>query len=422
MRSLALPAIGLVLIAGIFTVSTSDDVRAQTVPPNVVVIMTDDQNVDSLPVMRKLNSYPGGKWTKFANAYVNDSICCPARATFLSGQYSHHTGVTDNDRGNVFDDTNTLATWLHDAGYRTALFGRYLNGYPWARGRGYVPPGWDLWKTSAGNVEGKITNAINFMTAAGDQPFFAYIAHNDPHNKAKPLPKYATTDVYNPGDPPNYNEADVSDKPRWIRNISPLSQGTQDLWHAERIASQRALLGVDDGIERVVQALETMGELENTMIMFLADHGFSWGSHRWIKKHCFYEECSRTPLYIRYPGADGNREEARLVSNVDLASTIAEYAGVTPGRPQDGRSLVPLLENTATDWTEEVLLQVVAATNRGFYGVAVPGWKYAEYSNGDKELYDLTSDPYELQNLANNPAHAAKQEELAQTLAELKGS
>jgi arylsulfatase A-like enzyme len=106
---------------------------------------------------------------------------------------------------------------------------------------------------------------------------------------------------------------------------------------------------------------------------------------------------------------------------VDLAGTIAEYAGVTPGRPQDGRSLIPLLDGTATEWTEEVLLEVVAKTNRGFYGIAVPGWKYAEYYNGDKELYDLANDPAELDNQANNPAFQAKKDELAQKLRDLRG-
>lgn len=390
--------------------------------PNIVVIMTDDQNVDSLPVMRKLNSYPEGSWIKFNNAYVNDSICCPARATFLSGQYSHHTGVTDNNLGNLFDDTNTLATWLHDAGYRTGLIGRYLNGFPWGRGTGYIPPGWDYWKQKGGgNVEGKITNAINFINSSGSQPFFIFVAHTDPHNPAKPLPKYATADVFVPPDPPNYNEADVSDKPRWIRTLAPLSQTTQDTWHKERLASQRALLGVDDGIQRIVDALKANGKLDNTMIIFLADHGFSWGSHRWIKKHCFYEGCSKFPLYIRFPGLVGNREENRIVSNVDLASTISEYAGVIPGRLQDGKSLIPILNNTATDWRQEALLQVVANTNRGFWGIVVPGWKYAEYSNGDKELYDLTNDPFEMQNLVKDPAYASIITDLASRMRALRG-
>jgi arylsulfatase A-like enzyme len=222
--------------------------------------------------------------------------------------------------------------------------------------------------------------------------------------------------VYLPPDPPNFNEADVSEKPQWVRDLEPLSQSTIDAWHAERLASQRALLGVDDGVQRIVDALKAKGQLDNTMIIFMSDHGFSWGSHRYTKKQCAYEECSKFPLLIRYPGLTGNRDESRLVSNVDLAATIAEYAGVTPELPQNGKSFLPLITNTATDWKEEVLLERIGTGPFAFYGIRVPGWKYVEYLNGDKELYDLNTDPYELQNLANKPEYQAKQTELAQRL------
>jgi arylsulfatase A-like enzyme len=396
------------------------DISAPSVKPNIVVIMTDDQNIDSLPVMRKLNSYPEGSWVKFNYAYVNDSICCPARATVLSGQYSHHTGVTGNNKGNLFNDTNTLPVWLDNVGYRTGLIGKYLNGYPWNKGTGYVPPGWDYFIIAAGNADGKTNLAVNFINTS-TSPFFLYLAYHDPHHWAKPMTRYVNAAVYIPPYPPNFNEADISDKPAWIRKLRPLRQTTINTWRKERIASQRALLAVDDGIQQVVDALKTKGQLDNTMIIFLGDHGFSWGSHRHITKHCFYEECSRMPLFIRYPGLSSNREENRLVSNVDLASTIAEYAQVTPGLPQDGKSILSLITNTATAWNEEVLLEVVGSGDRAFYGIAVPGWKYAEYSNGDKELYDLTNDPYELQNLANKPTYQAKQAELAARLHALKG-
>lgn len=411
----------LVFFIGIIVFSISSDAPAQEAKPNIVVIMTDDQNVDSLPVMRKLLSYPEGSWVKFNNAYVNDSICCPARATVLSGQYSFHTGVTDNNLGNLFNDTNTLPVWLDNAGYRTGLLGKYLNGYPWNRGSGYIPPGWDYFKTSAGNTDNMTKLAVDFINSISTSPFFLYLAYKDPHNPAKPMTRYLNANVYIPPDSPNFNEADVSDKPAWIRGLPLLSQTTIDTWHNERIASQRALLAVDDGIQQVVDALKAKGQLDNTMIIFLGDHGFSWGSHRYIKKHCFYEECGRTPLVIRFPGLGGNREENRLVSNVDLASTIAEYAGVTPGLPQDGKSLLSIITNTATVWNEEVLLEVVGVGTKAFYGIAVPGWKYAEYANGDKELYDLTNDPYELQNQAKNPAYQTKLDEMAQKLRNLKG-
>jgi N-acetylglucosamine-6-sulfatase len=389
--------------------------------PNVVIIITDDQNVDSLPVMRKLLSYPEGSWVKFNNAFVNDSICCPARATILTGQYAHTTGVITNGSGDKLDDTNTLPVWLDQAGYRTGLIGKYLNNYPWDRGTGYIPPGWDYFKANhIGDVDAFTDEAVNFINTSSS-PFFLYLAYLAPHDPATPLARYANANVYIPPDPPNFNEADVSDKPAWIGDLSPMPQMTIDAWHTERVASQRALLGVDDGIQRVVEALKAKGQLDNTMIIFLGDHGFSWGSHRWIKKDCVYEECMRMPLLIRYPGLGSNREEDRLVSNVDLASTIAEYTGVTPGLPQDGRSFLAVITNTATDWQEEVFLEVHSRKNRTLYGIRVPGWKYAEYISGEIELYDLTLDPYELQNQANQPAYQAKQHELAARVHAIKG-
>ncbi len=405
----------LVVLVGL-SAETSSAIR-----PNVVIIMTDDQNVDSLPVMRKLMAFPEDSWVHFTSAIANDSICCPARATVLTGQYSHHTGVISNSHGDSLDDKNTLPVWLDQAGYRTGLIGKYLNGYPWDKGSGYVPPGWDYFQASLGSVnpDTRTDLAVNFINSTTG-PFFLYLAYHQPHNPATPLSRYADASVYVPPNPPNFNEADVSDKPQWVRSLSLLSQSTIDTWRKERVASQRALLGVDDGIQRIVNALKATGQLNNTMIIFMADHGFSWGSHRWIKKHCVYEECSKFPLLIRYPGLQGNRREARLVSNVDLASTITRFTGTLPGLPQDGKSLLPLLTNTASTWNQEVLMEVHVGTNRQFYGIRVPGWTYAEYTNGDKELYDLAADPYQLRNRANQTAHQAKQSELAQRLRDLR--
>lgn len=390
--------------------------------PNIVLIMTDDQNVDSLPVMRKLMAFPEGSWINFTNAYANHSICCPARATVLTGQYARTTGVTGNNKGENLDDTNTLPVWLDKAGYQTGLIGKYLNGFPWDKGAEYIPPGWDSFKTGGlGGVNGFTKEAVNFINTTNG-PFFLYLACLAPHHWAKPLRTYADADVYIPPDPPNFNEADVSDKPTWVRELPILSQSTIDTWHTERIASQRALLGVDDGIQQIVEALKAKGQLDNTMIIFMSDHGFSWGAHRHILKECAYEECSKFPLLIRFPHLTENREESRLVSNVDLAATMADYAGVTPELPQDGKSFVPLITNAATDWNEEILLERDGIGKFAFDGIRVPGWKYVEYVNGDKELYDLSTDPYELDNLANQPEYQAKQTELSRRLQTLRNA
>ena len=410
----------LVIGLAIPTSSASVEEASAQATKNVVIIMTDDQNVDSLPVIRKLMHFPEGSWVNFTNAVVNDSVCCPARASLLTGQYAFITGVINNSSGDQLKDANTLPVWLDSAGYRTGIIGKYLNGFPWDKGANYVPPGWDHFNAPASGNANQLTNlAVDFINSSTG-PIFLYLAYWDPHWPATPLPLYANADVYVPPDPPNFNEADVSDKPTWVRNLSPLSQATIDEWHNERIASQRALLGVDDGIQRIVDTLKARGQLDNTMIIFMGDHGFSWGSHRYIKKECVYEECIRFPLLIRYPGLIGNREETRLVSNVDLTSTIAEYAGIIPDLPQNGKSLIPVILNTAVSWTNEVFIEVHTNPGRTFDGIRVPGWTYAEYVNGDKELYDLNADPYQLQNKANNPAYQAIQSELAQRMRALK--
>jgi arylsulfatase A-like enzyme len=389
---------------------------------NVVIIMTDDQDVDSLPVMRKLMAFPEGSWINFTSAITNHSICCPARATVLTGQYSHVTGVTSNALGAELDDTNTLAVWLDRAGYQTGLVGKYLNGYPWSRGDGYVPPGWDSFNvTGARTVDGRAGLAVSFINEAA-APFLLYLAFNEPHEPADPPARYASAEVPVPPDRPNFDEADVSDKPSWVRRLPPIPQATMDQWHAERLASQRSLLAVDDAVQAVIDALLAKGELDNTVVIFLADNGFSWGSHRHYRKLCVYDECGMVPLLMRVPGLAANRVEPRLVSNVDLVATITELVGVEPGLPQDGRSLVPLITNPDAPWTEEALLEVHTGRSRSFDGIRTGEWTYAEYANGDLELYDLTTDPDQLDNLAGDPALADIREVLANRIRSLRGS
>lgn len=386
-------------------------IAAQSTRPNILVIMSDDQDVDSLPVMRYLMSYPEGSWVNFTNAFASNSICCPSRATFLTGQYSHTNGILSNHHGDLFNDDNSLAVWLQDAGYRTALIGKYLHSYPLSK-PGTKLPGWDSFQNVHGTVDKHTELAVDFITSDSD-PFFVWLAYRAPHYPAQPPARYADADVYVPPDRPNFNEADNSDKSKKIRALRPLGGSAISTMRTERLAAQRELLAIDDGVQRLIELLKSSGQLDNTLIIFLSDHGYSWGAHRMIQKHCLYEECSKFPLLIRYPGLTGNREETRLVSNVDLAATIAEYAGVIPRLPQDGRSLLPLITNTATFWDEVVLLEKPTVDQ---YAIRVPGWKYIEYAKGEKELYDLTADPYELNNIANRPEYAAIQSQLAQQL------
>jgi N-acetylglucosamine-6-sulfatase len=372
----------------------------------------------------------------------------PSRATLLSGQYSSHHRVSDNSRGASFNDQSTVATWLDAAGYRTGLIGKYLNGYPYAsQPANYVPPGWDTWAAFSGgekyyrytlNVNGTPVSygaaaqdyatdvltdrALSFIRDPSPQPFFLYLAYKAPHAPFVPAPRHATafSNTVMPH-PPNFNEADVSDKPAWVRSKGRLNQDRINAFDNDKRNAWRTLLAVDESIRRLLDALSANARLSNTVVVFMTDNGRLFGEHRLRDKTMVYEEAVRTPFLVRYPGA-ANRTDQRLVSNADLASTFADLADATPTRPQDGASLVPLLEGQQPTWRTGVLLQWAGGGNVPAYNaIREAAWKYVELATGERELYDLTADPYELQNVAGQPAYAAQQQRLAEQLRQLLG-
>jgi N-acetylglucosamine-6-sulfatase len=435
------------LIAGYFL--TSPHLRAQTtlVKPNIVFVLTDDQHMYHVKHMPYLSSRPHGNWVEFTNAFENVPLCCPTRATNLTGQYSHHHGILGNS-GRNFNDTATIATWLKSAGYRTALIGKYLNGYPYPnKPTNYIPPGWDYWaafqdvgyynyrlnehgtSVTYGSTSQEYSTdvlhrkALNFLdTTPTDKPFFLYLNPHAPHAENIPAPRhkgaYGTLPVFYG---PNFNESDVSDKPAWVRGLPLESKATMD--KKQRLAAE-TLLAVDESIKGIADKLIKRGQLNNTVFIFMTDNGFSFGAHRWLKKTCVYEECVRTPLLIRYPGTGENRTETRLVSSVDIAPTLASLAQVTPTLKGDGRSLVPLLNGTATNWRSSLLLEYQGPTDPGepptFWAVRTKEWKYVELETGEKELYDMVKDPYELVNVVNRSDLSSIRSSLSAELQRLK--
>lgn len=422
--------------------------------PSVVLILTDDQSMDAIPRMPYLNSQTD--WHTFTRAYVNNSLCCPARATTLTGQYDTRTGVVHNAATAQFRDARTLAVWLQSAGYRTGLYGKYLNGYPSVFGKGdtYVPPGWSDWRAVFGpnalsqynyslNENGVIKTyggttadylvdvlrrrVVDFIrTTPSNQPLFAYVTPTSTHEPWRPAPRHAslfkglTMPRY-----PNSNEADVSDKPAWVRALPRLDMTVQD---NHRRRAWRAAQAVDDAVREIDAALAAAGRLDETVLIFTTDNGYSFGSHRWDIKRCEYEECHHVPLLIRYPGRPA-QTDGRLVSNVDLARTIADLAGLTPGITQDGRSLVPLLTGATVNWRTGVLQHwpggdhLGSSTDRpvpASYGIRTQNYRYVELATGERELYDLRTDPYELQNVADTAAYASVQSDLKAQLDALK--
>ncbi|HKH42638.1 MAG TPA: sulfatase [Solirubrobacterales bacterium] len=407
--------------------------------PNVILIDTDDQNVTDMFVMRKTLNLLGARGTTFRNSYVSYPLCCPSRATQVTGQYAHNHGVVTDGQYGTLDNTNTLAVWLKRAKYRTAMVGKYLNGYGILNAR-EVPPGWRQWFGLTGGTEqkrygfklnenGKVRNygrkPANYVDsvlgakvngllkawAPSPKPFFLYYNPNNPHGEKgtpiwstrdpEPAPRYlgAFGDIPAPR-PPNFDESNVSDKPKQIRDIPRLSDPEKSDIDRRYRGRLESLLSVDDQVKKIVKLVRKYGDKRKTFFIFTSDNGLELGSHRIMFKNFLYEEGERVPLIIRGPGIPQNVTRDQLVANIDLAPTIVAITKARPGRVMDGINLLPLTQDPNASAHRDLLFESV---DLGIYGLRRAQWSYNRYSNGDEELYNLNTDPYQLQNLLYDP-------------------
>ena len=457
--------------------------KATQARPNIVLIMDDDQSVNLQQVLTKTNAAIAAKGVTFDNSFMNYSLCCPSRSTMLTGQYAHNHGV----RGNRLPSggysklaptmSNTLPVWLQRSGYYTAHIGKFLNGYGTTSPDTEVPPGWSEWYGSLDNADGftggtytaygytlnengrvvhygttpdavdpatyqtdvysqKAADFIN-RRAPSKQPFYLSVAPRDPHAEAaacgcagdnpRAAPRYEGhfAGLRAPRDP-SFNEADVSDKPSSIKSLTLMNQTQIDGVDARYRARAEALLGVDDLVQNVINALQASGELKNTVLIFTSDNGFFHGEHRVRNgKVRVYEPSIRVPLLIRGPGLPKGVHRRQPVGNVDLAPTILDFAKAKPGRKQDGVSLLPIMQDKR-DWLGRGLdLEAYFPGDPdedpetpplNFQGVRTDLYKYVNYGTGERELYDLRTDPFELQNQAGNPVYAPVQGALQRLL------
>lgn len=430
-----------------------------TARPNIILIVTDDQRQDSLAHMPTVQSALVADGVTFTNSFVTTPLCCPGRASILTGQYAFHHGVLRNGgpQGGalVFDDTVTLATVLRDAGYRTSYMGKYLNGYDDlidAQGYNYVPPGWDDWYAFVDglgngyyyvdytlNDNGTILQfgstpadystdrlfdrAVAQLTAyAGPAPFFVTLHPAAPHSPYVPAERHAGSFAgLPPWTPPSFNEA-AATKPQYVRDAEPVDPVVNE---AIRRLQLETLLAVDEGIGRLVAALAATGRLDNTVIIFTSDNGYHWGEHRQSAKRTPYEESARVPLVVRHPtlGAAGSQLGA-LALNIDLAPTIVALAGATmPGA--DGMNLLPLLSDPAALWRGDFLLEhwldsPVSYIVPDYVGVRSAEYKYILYDTCEEELY-TADDVYELENVVAAPEWAAVRDQMRQRILDLRG-
>jgi N-acetylglucosamine-6-sulfatase len=453
--------------------------QQQAPPPNVVVVMTDDQDQASLPVMPTVESELVAAGTTFANNFTNWPLCCPSRATFYSGQHAHNHRVLGNaapDGGFPrFNDDSALPVWLQQAGYRTIHVGKYLNGYgEGANPSTYIPPGWTEWYAATGgttqsvydyvlNQNGSLVNhgqavadfkedvfsdlavdAINRHVPGG--PFFLGVMYTAPHSGGpnpnpnppancgngapKPAPRHASAfDSRALPTPPSFGEADVSDKPAAIQGMAPIDAAEfSDITRRYRCRLE-SLLSVDEGVGRMIEALRAAGELDNTLFVYTSDNGFFHGEHRVrTGKNRVYEEAIRVPLVIRGPGVPAGATVQDLSINADLTSTILDASGAAAGLTTDGRSLLPFAAHPDRFHGRELLIEKGNVLedddpnpqSGSFAAIRTSRYVYVEYTTGERELYDLAGDPYELTNQVSNPAYAPAVAALAERLATLR--
>ena len=438
---------------------------AQSVKPNFVIVLVDDMRWDDFgagghPFVQTPNiDRVANEGVLFTNAFTTTPLCSPARASFLTGLYSHTHGIIDNtDRAARSHQLNTFPQSLDAAGYDTAFVGKWHMGSD-----GSHRPGFDYWVSLSGQgsnedplltegdaqklVLGHVTDiftdrAVGFLESDRDEPFLLYFSHKALH----PDPRLGLVEggfiaakrhrgIYDDYHIMRRPSAGVPpfDKPALMRKIEGLPPLGLDTSTTDRTIRDRLemMTGVDESIGQLLEVLERGGELDNTVFVITSDHGYFYGEHGLNpQRRLAYEETARIPMIIRYPALieAGSREE-RMVLNIDLAPTVLDLAGQAGGDVLQGRSLVPLLTGDAAEWRENFLIEhhtdppsylaqstdtsadtprqvseFVRVRDMGYKAVRGERYKYIRYTEleGMDELYDLENDPYELENLVES--------------------
>jgi N-acetylglucosamine-6-sulfatase len=421
--------------------------------PNVVLVLTDDQRADTIDFMPTVLSEIAGRGVLFRQGLTTTSICAPSRASILTGLYAHNHGIVHNgsliDGGHAYDHENVVAGWLRNAGYRTALFGKYSNNV-YVLGD-YKPAAWDEWQVFTGdgdnyrgyelNLNGQIVQigtsesdystdrmareTMRFMRDHADEPFFVMYAPYAPHAPDTPAQRHAGTFAgLPPARPPNFRPADVSLKPNWVKFSKFFADPDPSPVDETRRHYLETLLAVDEAVGDISETLDQLGLTDNTLVIFLSDNGHHFGEQWWNAKFTSYEESIRVPFALRYPlryPLPQIRDDLAL--NIDVAPTIAAATGVA-APPVNGQSLFGFLDGTGPlreDVLHESVTNYIAQPNQA---LRTSEWKYIHTDGGAgvvEELYDLVADPYELANLAFAPELQDLKQELAALLAVRRG-
>ncbi len=438
--------------------------------PNILFVLTDDQRHDFMSNVE--NRFPylqtphmdrlAREGVRFENAFVTTPLCSPSRASFLTGRYAHSHGVRNNQQGDFDAGIPAWPSLLRDAGHRTAFIGK------WHMARSAAPrSGFDHWVGFSGQGQylncslnenghaiqpkGYITDVLTDHAVAwlGQQtgPFCLILSHKAAHAPFTPAPRHAEafSDATLP-EPPSWGN-DLSDKPAWYRRNQRYGPFRRD-WEAatgrptpRRIPPVRwqprrkqplnqlcTLLAVDESLGRILAALEKAKRLDNTVVIFAGDNGYSFGEQRSFGKRFGYEPNIRIPLIVRYPKrARAGMRPTQMALNLDLAPTLLDLAGVDAPAAMQGHSLVPLLDGRTPEWRHSWLYEYFGeGATPGLptmLGIRTDRWKYItvpQYPDDVDELYDLANDPHELMNLARHPAHGDTLRDLREEFERLK--
>jgi N-acetylglucosamine-6-sulfatase len=498
-KLIALITIGILVV---IPLAAPQQPLAQARKPNIVFVLVDDMDaatIDRAPekYAPKIKSLLIDKGVTFPNFFVDVSLCCPSRTSILCGQYAHNTGVLNNvPPTGGFQKTyrqglekKTIATSLKANGYRTALIGKYLNGYPnTAPDDTYIPPGWTEWYSPMEkgkkknnqqnygnpytqynytlNQNGKLVKygdkpedygtdvytdfATDFIkrSARDGKPFFLYLAPLNIHSPYRPASRhehlFQDPNIKAPT-PPNFNEAeaDFSTKPQFMQKQLQRRLDDEQIQYVDKSYRKRlrSLQSVDEAVGKLVDTLKASGQLDNTYIIFTSDNGYKQGIHRVsLGKESAYEEDIRLNLVVRGPGIPASKKLPQLVGNIDFFPTFTDMAGVRPPAFVDGRSFLTLLKSKTTEppkWRSAFLVEHTQTQNLleneenldndllqladeeqsqlqsrrkkkqelklpTYQAIRTRNYTYVEYEkNGEKELYDIKRDPYQLHNLAS---------------------
>lgn len=449
--------------------------KAQKQKPNIIFILTDDQDRESLGAMpRTRDLFP----LVFKNHFLTDPVCCPSRETFMTGQYAHNHGVRSNSRQPGLIRNNqewggwwaarsrqkNIGLWLKRQGYRTALIGKYLNGFDSTRP---IPRGWsDTFLSLDDHAKGYfnyrmldngqirlfgekareysstvMTNrAIKniYQGKKKKKPLFLFLSYNTPHNGTtssrqphldpEPHPRdrgALLNQIPNVEDSPNFNHVDPekAEYMKYAKEIGP--EKTVKLQTRMRSRWQ-SLYSLDREIARLVRAVKKAGQEKNTYFFLTTDNGFFLGQHRLVGKFLPYEEATRFPLLVRTPKMRRGQEDA-LVGNIDFVPTVLDLAGARApkGHRVDGSSLLPLIRGQATSWRQEIILETFPTVNyevekgphQPYVAIRSKDDVFIRYQkngiwpttwNGEEEYYDLRSDPYQMNNSVSDPRYESR--------------